>query len=276
MARGWKVRWMFPWMIPWLVLLLAAALWPAATGAGIVCGVAGVVTGVDLTDPASPLVTVAPSTPSAPSTKGAEGSEQKGPEPVTLVVPFTTTESGCIDWSMERNRRMAFVLGLAPGQAVEARYSSSDRGADRIPVTGIHAVAPPPEAPFRGMEKIVDPELLAALRPADEPRVSVVVVLRKPETGSEIEGSDGKDTDAAAFDRVRRSVLDSVPKGGFAPGTMLENAPVLMGEATLGGLKALAAHPMVSAIEMNRPMGLHPPGAPEETEETEQTDEKEE
>lgn len=240
-------QWM--WIVGWC---LVAALVAAPADGGIMMRVEGVVEGVDRSDPAAPVVTIRP----------RDNFVVKDPR-LALRVVFSKTAAGCIDWTDPDNLSRAFVLSLTPGNLIRAQLPGvrSQWGAAPVRPAGVQFLAAASETSFPGREKVAD-ALISALRPSP-PRVPILIRLDSPPTQEKADGSPPKET----LDTRQKAVLSALPAGAFEMGAALESVPVITGTATLDAVKALAAHPLVTAIEMDAPMTLHGGEPPAPTEE---------
>jgi hypothetical protein len=201
---------------------------------------------VDLEDPRNPRIVVLYALPQPPSATK---------KPTTLNVHFTTGPGGCINWSDPANRSKAIVFGLAPEDFIRVEIKDEQ---GEFQVEKLQLMAAATETTFQGQEKIKDPSLINALH--TPPKVRVIVLLKGHETlKSQIADPKSRDQARAEIKRLQEEVLKSLPAGTFEPKLKLENVPTFSGEATFSALIALAAHPMVVAIEKDRPMELHPP-----------------
>ena len=240
-------RWM--WMVGWC---LAAALVAAPADGGIRMRVEGVVEGVDRSDPAAPVVTIRP----------RDSFTVKDPR-LALRVVFSTTAAGCIDWTDPENLARAFVLSLTPGNLIRAEMpgARSQWGAAPVRPAGVHFLAAASETDFPGREKVADP-LVSALQPRP-PRIPVLIRLDPPPLREKTDGPPPEES----LESRQKAVLSALPAGAFEMGAALESVPVITGTATLDAVKALAAHPLVTAIEMDAPMIPHGGESPAPTEE---------
>ena len=209
--------------------------------------ISGCVDQVDLKDIRNPKIIVQVlRTPSGESRK------------ITLNVRFTAGPKGCIDWSDPKNQSKAFVLSLVPGNVIRAEVVAAEVAPGEFQVRSLEFIAGESDSIFPGREKIKDESLLKAFHPP-EPKVPVIVLLAGHEK-LKLRISDPKTSDKARAEirRLQDDVLGSLPEGEFEPGLRLANIPSFSGQITFSGLRALAGHPLVSAIETDQLMELHP------------------
>jgi hypothetical protein len=232
-----------------LTLLIVCSMWGAVTPQALGSETETIqarVLRVDLEDPKNPRIVVLYALPPQPSSAAKK--------PTTLHVHFTTGPDDCINWSDPANRSKAIVFGLVPGDFIRVEIKDEQ---GEFQVQKLQLMAAATETTFQGQEKIKDPSLISTLH--TPPKVRIIVLLKGHETlKNQIADPKSRDQARAEIKRLQEEVLKSLPAGTFEPKLKLENVPTFSGEATFSALKALAAHPMVVAIEEDRPMELHP------------------
>lgn len=174
--------------------------------------------------------------------------KQKLPSTITLRVRFTADAAGRIDWAAPENARKVLALGLAPGDLVSV-MTAKRKG--RFQASGV-ALSSAQPTEFSGRGKIADGAILAAL--STPPRAQVLVTLEDKDAAPQTDPAQLR----AQAARFQDAVLAALAGGDFELVQRLDNAPILTVRVSYAGLRVLAAHPLVLAIEPDRAIELKP------------------
>ncbi|MBW1713321.1 MAG: hypothetical protein JRJ59_09275, partial [Deltaproteobacteria bacterium] len=202
------------------------------------------VEGVDLKDVLNPRLAVRVTKGSAALAAGQKA---------TLTVSFAPNARGCIDWSKPANRAQAFVLGLAPGDQIQARLTQAGDG---WPVEDINLLALAVKLDFPGRAKIADGALISSLRFSKD-KARIMILLGDYRTlSAQAADRQTRPQAAAEIKALQDRFLASLPAGVFELERRFELIPGLSGQTSLSGLRLVAAHPLVSFIEADQELSL--------------------
>ncbi|NWH05996.1 hypothetical protein [Desulfobacter latus] len=171
-----------------------------------------------------------------------------------FAVVFAQNDTGCVDWNTPENHLKALVFSLIPGNVVEISYILQS---GRKEVKAIKLLSLKSGTLFPGYEKIKHGQLLTDLQ-VPEPKQTVIILLKGHEKLKErMKRPEERKSVIQQIQALQNKVLKSMPTKVFTPGLILRNIPVISGDATLEGVRMLAANPLVETIESDMPMTLH-------------------